>query len=1061
MASVRAFSLTAAALLQTTTATATGLCPDLRPAPQFDPANHAECVRLWPEARNPSDAAGVPKPLNEYEAVVGRFFSLFCHRDPQLQDAQGQAWGHDPAVRDTGPYVAYRRPDGDGWDAEYHGYHSPVVIWYSPAMVRWLEVNRPLDGPPVADPPPVPDGVMLVKEMYTVPAARCASEDVDRLRPKNGIAYMVRARQASHDGWFWGYWGYPSPQADAGVPTAAAAGAKTAPAQNAPAARDANIDWPAPVAGRPINSPAYAGFGQYCVNCHASAVNNSTFSSLRNMTGDGVNFLSQTWFLEDAEARPPTHVPPPAPAAKALPDAGAVSSPDAAFSRWFHRPPGAPPIDTQAIRLPAMTYDNVWVGAGEEGKVPLASEYVTSDQCLGCHDAGSTGLAFDMTEPNPHGDDLINLSPYATWRTSPMGLAGRDPIFYGQVASEEVFHPDYVDLIWNTCFGCHGILGQRQFQLDRAASTEDCAETVFLPEYVTAIPYDDGARPPPADGPHFDAAHARYGALARDGISCVACHRTVITPEQTAAQRDAPQNKCILARQQQLNVDIGHLQGFARNFTGSFLASAPDELYGPFRNPKTRPMRNALGITPNYDPAIASSEQCGTCHVVHLPVLWPKAAGSDEIVVLDDTFEQTTYAEWAFSAFRTGDAPFLGNDAKLPHGAGQRAQSCAGCHMESHGPDGKPFRDKIASIQERTGMPEVENALAAVEIDLAPREGFARHTLVGLNQFLIRMAEQFPEVLGVPLQDPMLTGKGMAPLQRTAMKMEEAASNGVVRLTVDGVALGAEALTAEVHLESLVGHKFPSGVSFRRAFVEFEVLDAGGETLWRSGGTDAMGVIVDGDGRPVRGELWYDDQCRKTVGQSDYQPHYELITHPSQVQIYQEVKLDPGDPAVETSRPSCTDGAPVAASARPTTSFLSICHTPKDNRLLPPGLLPFKQRAEVARALGLAGDEEAAKLATETGATGVGDDPDYRAGGGDTVTYRVPLRQLDGTPAAVRATLHYQATPPFYLQDRFCNGEGANRDRLYHIASLLDLDGTRLADWKFRLVSSGAVPIRP
>ena len=31
---------------------------------------------------------------------------------------------------------------------------------------------------------------------------------------------------------------------------------------------------------------------------------------------------------------------------------------------------------------------------------------------------------------------LVNLSPYGEWRASPMGLAGRDPIFFAQLQSE-------------------------------------------------------------------------------------------------------------------------------------------------------------------------------------------------------------------------------------------------------------------------------------------------------------------------------------------------------------------------------------------------------------------------------------------------------------------------------------------------------------------------------------------------------------------------------------------------------------------------------------------------
>ena len=97
-----------------------------------------------------------------------------------------------------------------------------------------------------------------------------------------------------------------------------------------------------------------------------------------------------------------------------------------------------------------------------------ASQFVTSDQCLGCHSAGGTGLQYDMTQPGPDGK-LINISPYGTWRGSPMGLAGRDPIFFAQLASEtDTFHPEPESkaTIENTCLGCHGIMGQRQHAID-------------------------------------------------------------------------------------------------------------------------------------------------------------------------------------------------------------------------------------------------------------------------------------------------------------------------------------------------------------------------------------------------------------------------------------------------------------------------------------------------------------------------------------------------------------------------------------------------------------------
>ena len=126
------------------------------------------------------------------------------------------------------------------------------------------------------------------------------------------------------------------------------------------------------------------------------------------------------------------------------------------------------------------------------------------------------------------------------------------------------------------------------------------------------------------------------------------------------------------------------------------------------------------------------------------------------------------------------------------------------------------------------------------------------------------------------------------------------------------------------------------------------------------------------------------------------------ITRQDQAQIYQELVSAPPD----------VRGAQTAASARKpagqlTTSFLSICAKVKDNRLLPHGFLKLEDRIEIADALGAD-----AELAHEAGPAAVGDDPDYRTGGGDSLAYRVPLAELAGKPAAVQATLYYQATPP-------------------------------------------------
>jgi hypothetical protein len=546
---------------------------------------------------------------------------------------------------------------------------------------------------------------------------------------------------------------------------------------------------------------------------------------------------------------------------------------------------------------------------------------------------------------------------------------------------------------------------------------------------VDAVPWPHG-------NPLADLA--RYGALARDGISCTACHRMLVGVGDGPALA-APENRCVKARQDFLNPGE---EGFAGTFTGSFLVGPPDELYGPFEEPKTKPMDHALGNLPVFRKSIQSAELCGSCHTVHLPVMVGER-------VIDHTYEQTTYPEWAFSAYRLGETP----QGPLPGGAGALAESCQGCHMPSAAADGTPYRSKIASIQEFSSFPQAEHGLGPDDIDLAVRESFARHTLVGLNVFFLEMAQQFPDVLGIRTQDPMLTSLGVDPLVLTEQAMLDQASDATAKVTVSEVARRGGTLRARVTVDSDVGHKFPSGVGLRRAFLELAVLDENGVVLWASGRTDGAGVLVDEEGAPLPGERWWKEDCSGLLHPDRlvYQPHYEVIRRQDQAQVYGELVTAPPPGA---GPGSC--GLESTPTPPFTTSFLSICGHVKDNRILPGGFLPLRQRIAIAKALGAHED-----LARESGAHGVGADPDYVTGGGDSLVYEIDLGEVKGTPASLRATLFYQAMPPYFLEDRFCTSKSADTQRLYFLAGHLNLDGTEAEDWKLEVVGSGLVPLPP
>ena len=193
---------------------------------------------------------------------------------------------------------------------------------------------------------------------------------------------------------------------------------------------------------------------------------------------------------------------------------------------------------------------------------------------------------------------------------------------------------------------------------------------------------------------------------------------------------------------------------------------------------------------------------------------------------------------------------------------------------------------------------------------------------------------------------------------------------------------------ADVQVENKAGHKFPSGVGFRRVFLTFEVLDATGNDLWVSGRANSTGVLVDAAGKPIAGEFMWKSECRpKTAAEQKFQPHYQTITRQDQVQIYQELVRDP--------------------SGRLTTSFLSLAARGEGQ----PPAAPRLDADRRARREGRAREPQAHRRGPDArhppdlpdGHGGEVHDPWYEpksqgglGGGGDALTYAVPLADLLG-----------------------------------------------------------------
>ncbi|MCU1349850.1 MAG: cytochrome c family protein [Acidobacteria bacterium] len=955
----------------------------------------------------PSVVERDPKTANDaaaFQNIIGKFLRSGTYK--QL------GWCVDKGVRDTGPYI----------DGVYYGTHPAVRIWYSPAAARWVIGGRQGD---------IPDGAMIIKEQFGPPPAGqylgWSEAQIDLYFAAHyDWTFMVRDRNGAADGWYWG---------------------------EVFINQDPDSYTPDPKTPTLLPAVFNTGFGLYCVRCHGSAESLLTFSSTTNMKGQPglpLNFRDDlSWFwkgpvtppvvppatLQPATLQPSTTQPAtlqPSPALQAMAQIAATHEQGAPT---IELPPGHPSLsDVQQSTHPHVTTASMprlqvahaprnpdWVSFFSSASVnpapnPLPNEnydhivsppmkpqhFITSDQCSGCHSGNRYGNVMLWTDTRTDAKPLVNVSPFGEWRWSPMGLAGRDPIFYAQLESEIAYltrhRPDQLVPITNLCFSCHGAMGERMLNPDPDSKKP---QKPFTKDIVMISDHND---------PKF-----RYGALAREGISCALCHHIA-------------------------NRNVSLMEFIANEAAGNFSLTPPDQLEGPFENPSTVPMNHSLGIKPVHNEYTRSARICGTCHTIPLPVV-DAADDPVEAKIVSDcqhektSFEQATYLEWINSSYQNEIDYQKDVDPKLH----PSAQTCQDCHMKGT-LNGTQIQTQLAAVEDHR-YPATDHLAPQADLNIPLRaDGYARHQFQGLNVFLLAMFDQFNEPLGLRKCDYMTSGcAGLEPTSGIPFAMRNFAEQAALETATISVGKPSLAvvnttptLTADVTVTNLTGHRFPSGVSFRRAFIDFFVTDLDGNILFESGGTNSIGAIVDGRKNVLPSE--YNGSLGD--GGHAFQPHFwtgNPITRSDQVQIYEELLKD--------------------ADGNFTTSFIrQDCHF-KDNRILPLGWK--KWGPDLKKFNG--------KPLEETWADLVGDDPYYDdplgGKGQSVVRYQVPLppgTKLD--KVIVSAQLYYQAIPPYYLLQRFQQApEGTGTQRLYYITQSLDASRTPFPGWKLR-VAQASVP---
>ena len=931
-----------------------------------------------PEYCRNAKTADLPLPTtlsaDDYESRLSAFLNARTYA--VLGWCVDKATG-DNLLRDTGPFI----------DGVYYGTHPAVRIYYSPEVMEWITGDREA---------PIKDGAIIVKEMFPPPAARYNGLNEDEVNERlTSWTVMVRDAAGAKDGWFWSDLRRDRPNASGHQPAA----------------------W-----GYPDS-----GFGQYCIRCHASADHHSTFSTMRNIKGfpgEPIRYRVDGSWREDGGKKEPRQ-----PHANLGPQEGAQHTAGQTSDVEQGKPPrrlDTPNPDFLELFSSAMLSNHSTVQAlpGEHHDRVVAPAkgkpgFVSSDQCMGCHGGLNSSSPFGpvlFLEAGTSNGKGYNVSHYGEWRWSPMGLAGRDPIFHAQLDTEIALLEEQsksepqkgaklVRHLENLCFSCHAPMGQRQLSREAGKLGLD---PLFKRDYLFLT------------GKDRDHPYHKYGALGRDGVSCALCH-SARSPELASA-------------------DVGALRDYlTTTTTGRLPRGEPDEIYGPIADEEitSKPMENALGLTPKYDPLIKSSRLCGSCHTVNLPnvdqPIAPQARTMLDEEPVDPVFrsfkhtiEQATYLEWLNSAYQDEYPEYN----KTP----ERAKSCQGCHMPEgfKSVDGKlhvkRLKGRIAAIQDHT-HPEADHLEGADDIKVRFREkGISRHKFRGLNAMLLMMFEQFNETLGVRKTDFMMGTDGISQALEGYLRQ---ARDDTVDLEVETEISDGSLLTVDVEVTNKAGHRFPSGVAFRRAFLELLVIEEteeGDHVVWSSGRTNSVGALVDQNGKVLPTEFFE----RGPDGTEQYQPHHEVITRQDQVQVYEElIKNAQGDF---------------------TTSFIRRQKHVKDNRLLPFG---WHLRGPVP--------DQYAKLKYFIDATHPGQDAvrdaDYVDGKGrDRIRYELSLPEgVDPDKVTVRATLYYQSIPPYWLRQRFETAPHMPAtQRLFYIASHLRLDGTPLEDWKLKLATTTA-----
>jgi hypothetical protein len=361
---------------------------------------------------------------------------------------------------------------------------------------------------------------------------------------------------------------------------------------------------------------------------------------------------------------------------------------------------------------------------------------------------------------------------------------------------------------------------------------------------------------------------------------------------------------------------------------------------------------------------------CALCHRIEPDNLGPSGASYTGNFIIGN---ETGSARKIYGPYATvATTPMINRASFTPtYGAHVRdSKVCGTCHnliTEAIDPENPtlptgilfpeqmPYKEWLASSYssatnpkscQSCHMPAAEGGVRLANVGPNRTQApFGKHHLVGGNTFMLTMLKQNRVATDVVAYDSAFD----ASIVRTRNNLTQ----NTARLDANPCRLDTT-LTVPVTITNLTGHKFPSGYPNRRAWLYVKVEDAAGKVVFESGNVDSFGEIVGLD--------------------VEYEPHYDSISQPGQVQVYETVMKDVRDQL--------------------TYRLMHAAGYLKDNRLLPTGMSPAATDPDIK-------------------VVGIGADANF-IGGSDRVTYSVNTAGGIG-PYTVSVELLYQSVPPRHV----------------------------------------------